>query len=203
MANNTTQHTMTGFRPKLSARPPIKGSIAVLDRAYAEPTQVNSSPPFRSAVKVGRMVAIAVKSRALRRFVTTIALKDNQKALPRDVLAKSEVSFTVGVEAALSCGTLFACKVGAGRSTSELAMTRKQAGSKVREDGEGKDGKVTRSKLRQRATMISIIIVPSENSCHNHRYTGKRTNLLGSLSKEPYGLHPCVLKSALGLFATG
>lgn len=54
----------------------------MLDRAYAEPTQTKSSPPFRSSVTVGSTVATAVKSRALRKMETIIARKDNQNAEP-------------------------------------------------------------------------------------------------------------------------
>ena len=117
--------------------------MAVLERAYAEPTQVNSSPPWRSAVNVGRIVAIAVKSSALSKFVTTMAEKDNQKSLPRDVSEKLDTSFTVAVEPELSlllsCGTLFVYVPDAGRSTSGLAMKKEEERGEEEKRDEGRE----------------------------------------------------------------
>lgn len=73
---------MMGFRPKISAKEPERGRTAVLARAYAEPTHTKSSPPFKSLVMVGRAVATAVRSRALRKIDVTTAMKESQKAVP-------------------------------------------------------------------------------------------------------------------------
>lgn len=54
----------------------------MLESAYAEPTQENSSPPSRSAVMVGSAVPTAVRSRALRNTETQTAVKVSQKAEP-------------------------------------------------------------------------------------------------------------------------
>ena len=94
---------MTGFRPKLSDRPPMRGRMAALASAYADPTHVKSSPPFRSSVKVGRIVATAVKSRAASRTETRIDMNDSQKMEPfvnEDAAAgwdSGSTSLTVGV----------------------------------------------------------------------------------------------------------
>ena len=45
---------------------------------YAAPTQTNLSPPLRSWVTVGSVVATAVMSRALRTLHTVTATKDSQ-----------------------------------------------------------------------------------------------------------------------------
>lgn len=82
MANRAILINMIGLRPKISARLPDNGRMAVLDSAYAEPTQVKSSPPFKSLVIVGRAVATAVRSRALRKIDMTTATKESQKAEP-------------------------------------------------------------------------------------------------------------------------
>jgi hypothetical protein len=82
MANSVIEQTITGLRPKVSARAPNSGITAVLARAYEEPIQTNLSPPFRSLVIVGRTVPMAVRSSAPRVIETTIAVKENQNALP-------------------------------------------------------------------------------------------------------------------------
>ena len=81
-AKSVIDMSMIGFRPKISARRPDKGRIAVLERAYAEPTHVKSSPPLRSLVTVGRIVATAVRSRAPRRTDMIMARKDSQNEAP-------------------------------------------------------------------------------------------------------------------------
>ena len=81
-AKSVIDMSMIGFRPKISARRPDKGRIAVLERAYAEPTHVKSSPPLRSFVIVGTAVETAVMSRALRKLETTTARNESQNAEP-------------------------------------------------------------------------------------------------------------------------
>ena len=85
-AKSMIEPIMTGLRPKTSASAPDNGKKAVLDSAYAEPTQLKSSPPLRAEVIVGRAVATAVRSRALRKIEVRTATKDSQNEelfLPR------------------------------------------------------------------------------------------------------------------------
>jgi hypothetical protein len=70
-----------GLRPKTSAREPESGRMAVLERAYAEPTHTKLAPPSSSVI-VGSAVPTAVRSRALRNKVTTRARNVSQNALP-------------------------------------------------------------------------------------------------------------------------
>lgn len=79
---NRMAPSITGLRPNISARAPVSGRMAVLEREYAEPTHVNSSPPLRSLVMVGSAVLTAVRSRALSRMDTMRAMKVSQKAEP-------------------------------------------------------------------------------------------------------------------------
>jgi hypothetical protein len=81
-AKNARDRSMTGLRPKVSARAPESGRIAVLARAYAEPTQTKLSLPLRSWVMVGRTVPVTVRSRALRNKETTSAMNVSQNAWP-------------------------------------------------------------------------------------------------------------------------
>jgi hypothetical protein len=39
-----------------SAMPPVKGIIAVADRVYADPTQINDDPPPKSCMIVGSAI---------------------------------------------------------------------------------------------------------------------------------------------------
>lgn len=86
-AKENIDKSMMGLRPNMSARAPESGRMAVLERAYADPTHVKSSPPLRSLVIVGRAVATAVRSRALRRIDMTMATNDSQKAAPLPAFA--------------------------------------------------------------------------------------------------------------------
>lgn len=88
-AKKNMDMSMMGLRPKMSARAPESGRIAVLESAYAEPTHVKSSPPSRSLVMVGSAVATAVRSRALRKMEVTTATKDSQKAEPLPVFREA------------------------------------------------------------------------------------------------------------------
>jgi hypothetical protein len=81
MAKNAMESSMMGLLPNVSARAPESGRIAVLERAYAEPTQTKLVLP-RSRVMVGRAVPTAVRSRALRNKQTTRAMKVSQNVLP-------------------------------------------------------------------------------------------------------------------------
>ena len=115
--------SMVGLRPNISARLPDRGKMAVLERAYAEPTHVKSSPPLRSLVIVGRAVATAVKSRALRRVDKRTARKVNQNAAPLPVLAGGVMA--VASSAAMisegeggAIGWFFGCGGDHGRVTS-------------------------------------------------------------------------------------
>ena len=58
-AKNETMISRTGLRPKIDARPPHMGKIAVDASAYALPAQIKSSP-FKRSVMVGKAVEIAV-----------------------------------------------------------------------------------------------------------------------------------------------
>ena len=94
-AKRTMEINMIGFRPKTSAKDPDSGKIAVLESAYAEPTQVKSSPPLRSFVIVGNAVATAVKSRALRKMDIVMAAKESQKANPLPAFAGAGATSTL------------------------------------------------------------------------------------------------------------
>lgn len=72
----------TGRRPKTSASRPEKGRMAVLARPYAEPIQTKLSPPLSSLVIVGTAVETAVRSSALRRLASRMAVKQSQKEEP-------------------------------------------------------------------------------------------------------------------------
>jgi hypothetical protein len=95
-AKKRMDKSMIGLRPKISASFPERGRKAVLDSAYAEPTQTKLLPPLRSAVMVGRAVPTAVKSSALRKMDTRIAPNDNQKALPFPGFFPASGSFLEG-----------------------------------------------------------------------------------------------------------
>lgn len=81
-AKMVMEMTIIGFRPKIFARLPVRGRIAVLAKEYADPTQTKSSPPFRSCVMVGRVTETPVRSTALRNRDTMMAINDIQKAEP-------------------------------------------------------------------------------------------------------------------------
>ena len=81
-AKMVMEMSMIGFRPKIFARLPVRGRIAVLAKEYADPTQTKSSPPFRSCVMVGRVTETPVRSTALRNRDTMMAINDIQKAEP-------------------------------------------------------------------------------------------------------------------------
>ena len=82
MEKKTMAHSIIGLRPKMSASAPDSGRMAVLAKAYAEPTQVNLSPPLRSAVMVGSTVETPVRSRALRKMDAIMDIYASQKADP-------------------------------------------------------------------------------------------------------------------------
>ena len=82
MKKRPTEASITGRRPKASARRPERGRLAALARPYAEPTQTNLSPPLRESVMVGRAMEIAVRSSALTNEQTKMAMKVSQKAEP-------------------------------------------------------------------------------------------------------------------------
>ena len=91
MAKRVMDNNITGLRPKISARRPLRGKMAVLDRAYADPTQTYSLPPCRSSVMVGSAVPTAVKSRADNKVERRTAKKVSQKAAPFPALLTSVV----------------------------------------------------------------------------------------------------------------
>lgn len=80
--NSAILESITGLRPKMSARRPANRRTAALARPYAEPIQINLSPPFKSSVIVGKAVGMADKSKALRNIDTKMARKESQKAEP-------------------------------------------------------------------------------------------------------------------------
>ena len=119
IANSKIEPIMTGLRPKMSASEPLKGRNAVLERAYAEPTQEKSSLPLRSAVIVGSAVLTAVRSSALRNVETMTAMKVSQKAEPFLKLAASLFASSASASVVTSLGV----RVEAGRdSGSEDSM---------------------------------------------------------------------------------
>ena len=90
--------SMTGLRPKISARVPLSGMKAVADMAYAEPiyTRVNTkrrseakartqgkspSSSLSECAMVANAVDTAVSSNALKKMETRMAIKLSQKAL--------------------------------------------------------------------------------------------------------------------------
>jgi hypothetical protein len=81
-AKKTMAMSMTGLRPKISARAPESGRMTVLARAYAAPTQTNLSPPLRSWVIVGSAVLMTERSRALRNRETATDKKVIQNVVP-------------------------------------------------------------------------------------------------------------------------
>ena len=81
-ANDVILVSRTTFRPKTSAKRLQGNRIAVLARPYAEPTQMNLSPPCRSSIMVGRAVGIAHMSRACKKRATSIAPRASQNAAP-------------------------------------------------------------------------------------------------------------------------
>lgn len=101
--NSAMLESMTGLRPKMSARRPARRRTAALARPYAEPTQMKLSLPFKSSVIVGKAVGMADKSKALRNIDTKTARKESQKAepflgagsAPRLVVERVEASFRV------------------------------------------------------------------------------------------------------------
>ena len=96
-----TEASMTGRRPKASARRPERGRLAALARPYAEPTQTNLSPPLRESVMVGRAIEIAVRSSALTNEQTKMAMKVSQKAEP---LRKPDGGLAVTSESTVEVG---------------------------------------------------------------------------------------------------
>lgn len=127
--NSAMLESMTGLRPKMSARRPASRRTAALARPYAEPTQMNLSPPFKSSVIVGKAVGMADRSKALRNIDTKMARKESQKAepflgaelAPRLVVERVEASFrvsgdtvsrrrgeSVGATMAIDAGTRYA-----------------------------------------------------------------------------------------------
>ena len=81
-AKMVMEMSMIGFRPKIFARLPVRGRIAVLANEYADPTQTKSSPPLRSSVMVGRETETPVRSTALRNRETITAINDIQNEEP-------------------------------------------------------------------------------------------------------------------------
>lgn len=81
-ANSASAVSITGLLPKMSARRPHRRRTAVLDKAYAAPTQMNFSPPLRSWTMVGRDVGMAHISSTLMDRDTRTAEKAIQNASP-------------------------------------------------------------------------------------------------------------------------